>query len=85
MPLTDTAIRAAKAEAKPYKKSDSLGLYLIVQTSGARLWRMDYRHNGRRKTISFGAYPTVSLSDARDRRDAARKLLACLLYTSRCV
>ena len=75
MPLTDFAIKSAKAEDKPRKLSDFDGLYLYVTPQGSRLWRMDYRFAGKRKTVSFGAYPKVSLSEARERRDDARKLL----------
>ncbi len=76
MPLTDTALRNAKAREKPYKLSDGGGLYLLVATSGTRLWNLAYRFNGKQKKLSFGAYPSVALSDARARRDEAKKLLA---------
>ncbi|MFC5394410.1 tyrosine-type recombinase/integrase [Bosea vestrisii] len=76
MPLSDLAIRNAKPGDKPYKKADFEGLYLLVKTNGKRLWRMDYRFAGKRKTMAFGAYPSVSLQDARARRDEARKTLA---------
>ncbi|WP_163068216.1 Arm DNA-binding domain-containing protein, partial [Acinetobacter baumannii] len=58
-----------------YKKSDGKGLYLQITPEGSRLWRMSYRFAGKQKLLSFGAYPTVSLKDARDKRDKARKLL----------
>ncbi len=74
--LTVTAINNAKPKDKPYKLSDEKGLYLFVQTSGSKLWRFDYRFLAKRKTLALGAYPEVSLSDARNRRDDARKLLA---------
>src|SRR5262245_4236871 len=76
MPLTDTACRNAKPSHKPYKLADSGGLYLYVGTAGGRLWRYDYRYRGRRKTASFGAYPTVSLSRARQCRDKAKEELS---------
>lgn len=76
MPLTDMQVRNAKPADKPYKKADGGGLYLFVHTSGGRLWRMDYRFEGKRKTLAFGSYPDVSLTDARAMRDEARKLLA---------
>lgn len=76
MPLSDTVCRSAKAGAAPRKLADSLGLYLYVSTSGARSWRLDYRLAGKRRTVSFGTYPTVSLADARRARDQAKKLLA---------
>lgn len=74
--LTDTAIRAAKSQAKPYKLSDGGGLSLVVKPSGSRLWRLKYRMNGVEKTLSFGAYPHVSLGMARERRDEAKKVVA---------
>ena len=76
MPLTDTALRNLKPDGTPSKLADSEGLYLYVSPTGGKLWRMDYRFAGKRKTLSFGAYPTVSLKDARARRDNAKELLA---------
>jgi integrase len=73
--LTDLKCRKAKAEAKPVKLADSLGLYLYVTPTGFKSWRMKYRWANREKTLTFGAYPEVSLTEARERRDAARKLL----------
>ena len=52
--LTDAAIRRIKPEAKPYKVADMHGLYLLVQPGGARYWRMDYRHEGKRGTMALG-------------------------------
>jgi hypothetical protein len=71
MPLTDTAIRNAKPGPKPVKLSDGGGLHLLIQPHGAKLWRLAYRHAGKQKTLAFGIYPTVSLAEARSRRDAA--------------
>lgn len=76
MALTDTAIRNAKPREKPYKLGDTLGLFLLVQPSGGRLWRVKYRIDGREKKLGVGTYPEVSLSEARKRRDEARELLA---------
>ncbi|TCV90543.1 tyrosine-type recombinase/integrase [Sulfurirhabdus autotrophica] len=76
MPLTDTAIRNTKPTEKPIKLTDGGGLYLLLNPNGSRWWRLDYRYGGKRKTISMGIYPDVSLKDARERRDEARKLLA---------
>ncbi|OYY95914.1 MAG: integrase [Hydrogenophilales bacterium 28-61-23] len=76
MPLTDTAIRTAKPAEKPLKLTDGGGLYLLLNPNGSRWWRLDYRYAGKRKTLSMGVYPVVSLKDARNRRDEARKLLA---------
>ena len=75
MPLNDTAIRNAKSGKKPVKLSDGGGLYLLIQPHGTKLWRQAYRINGKQKTLAFGIYPTVSLADARAKRDAAKKLL----------
>lgn len=74
--LTDQAIRAAKPQSKPYKLADSGGLYLFVQPPGSRLWRLKYRFDGVERTLSFGAYPHVSLSLARERREEAKRLIA---------
>ncbi|MDR1310831.1 MAG: integrase arm-type DNA-binding domain-containing protein [Burkholderiaceae bacterium] len=75
-PLSDAQIRNAKGKGKPYKLADGGGMYLTIQPHGAKLWRMDYTFGGNRKTLSFGAYPAVSLEQARKRRDEAKKLLA---------
>jgi integrase len=74
--LTDTGIRKAKAKDKAYRMSDSGGLYLFVTPPGGKLWRWKYRFDGREKLMSFGSYPDVSLSLARERHIEARKLLA---------
>jgi integrase len=76
MTLTDTAIRRAKPKDKPYKLGDSLGLFLLVQPSGGRLWRLKYRVNGSEKKLGLGIYPEVSLCEARAKRDDARKVIA---------
>ena len=76
MALTALAIKSAKSCAKPYKLADIDGLYLLVTPSGGRCWRMNYRHLGKQKTLAFGTWPDTSLADARERRDAARKVLA---------
>ena len=74
--LTVTAINQAKPRDKPYKLADEKGLYLLIQASGSKLWRFDYRFESKRKTLALGAYPDVPLALARDRRDNARKSLA---------
>lgn len=76
MPLTDTAIRNAKPGEKTIKLFDERGLYLEVSPAGGKWWRLKYRFDGKEKRLSLGVYPDVSLKDARERRDAARKLLA---------
>ncbi len=76
MPLTDIAIRNAKPKEKPYKLSDSGGLFLLVQPAGGKWWRYKYRFFGKEKTLAIGTYPDTSLADARERHSQARKLLA---------
>ncbi|MBA2466574.1 MAG: integrase arm-type DNA-binding domain-containing protein [Sphingomonas sp.] len=76
MALTDTAIRAAKHGDNPIKLFDANGLYLLLQPSGGKLWRLKYRYAGRELKLSFGRYPDVGLKEARRRRDEARQLLA---------
>ncbi|WMJ07614.1 integrase arm-type DNA-binding domain-containing protein [Nitrosomonas sp. sh817] len=76
MPLTDTAIRNIKAGVKSIKLFDERGLYLEVSPKGGKWWRLKYRFDNKEKRISLGVYPDISLKDARDRRDEARKLLA---------
>ncbi len=85
MKLTDIQCRTAKPKEKPYKMSDGAGLYLLVNTDGAKYWRMKYRYQGvdektgepkrREKLLSFGTYPLVTLADAREERDKAKKML----------
>jgi len=76
MPLTDTTIRNAKPGAKPAKLFDERGLFLLVTPTGGKWWRLKYRIDGKEKLLSLGTYPDVSLKDARERRDNARKQLA---------
>lgn len=76
MALTDVAIRNAKPREKPYKMGDAFGLFLLIQPSGGKLWRLKYRIEGREKKLGLGTYPDVTLSEARRRRDEARELLA---------
>jgi integrase len=72
MALNDLAIRALKATDRIYKKADERGLYVEVRPGGSKLWRFKYRYGGKDKRIAFGAYPEVSLAEARRRRDEAR-------------
>lgn len=76
MPLSNTAIKAARPQAKPYKLYDEKGLFLLVEPSGSLLWRLKYRVNGKEKKLALGTFPEVSLSKAREKRDEARSLLA---------
>jgi len=76
LPLTDLQVRNSKAKPTEYKLSDGYGLHLLVTPTGGKLWRFNYRFDGKQKTLAFGAYPSITLSDARQRREDARKLLA---------
>ncbi|MFP1131108.1 Arm DNA-binding domain-containing protein [Asticcacaulis sp. W401b] len=75
MALTDSAIRSARPKAKPYKLSDGEGMFLLVTTSGGKLWRLKYRFSGQERLLAIGQYPVVGLKEARKRRDEARELL----------
>ncbi len=76
MALTDMAVRKAKPKDTAYRLSDGGGLYLWMTPAGGKLWRWKYRREGKEKLMSFGGYPDVSLSLARERHIEARKLLA---------
>lgn len=76
MALTDTACKNAKPSDKPRKISDGGGLYLLIQPSGSKLWRQAYRFSGKQKLLSHGSYPTVTLQDAREKREDAKVVLA---------
>ncbi len=76
MALTDIAIRSAKAKEKPYKLSDSGGLFILIATTGGKLWRYSYRFDGKQKTLALGSYPDTGLKEARERHAVARKILA---------
>lgn len=75
MPLTDTAIRAAKPTDKPQKLFDGNGLFLFIPQSGAKSWRLKYRFQGKEKLLTLGSYPQTSLKEARERASEARKQL----------
>ena len=74
--LTDTTAKQAKATEKAYKLTDGNGLYLMVNPNGSKLWRWKYRMGGKEKLMALGLFPDVTLTEARDGRDAARKKLA---------
>ncbi|HEX8055300.1 MAG TPA: integrase arm-type DNA-binding domain-containing protein, partial [Novosphingobium sp.] len=76
MALTAVAINAAKPRQKQYKLVDTHGLYLLVTTTGSKWWRFNYRFDGKYRTLALGTYPIITLADARERRDEARRALA---------
>lgn len=76
MPLTAVAINGAKPREKPYKLGDSHGLYLLVTPTGSKCWRFNYRFDDKYRTLALGVYPIITLADARERRDQARRALA---------
>ncbi|AYL61185.1 tyrosine-type recombinase/integrase [Citrobacter youngae] len=76
MSLNDSKIRNLKLSSRPVKLSDSHGLYLLVNPGGSRIWYLKYRFGGKESRVSLGAYPLISLSEARQKRDDIRKLLA---------
>lgn len=73
--LTDTKVRTAKPRPKTYKLADANRLFLLVAPGGGKLWRWNYNFDGRNKTMAFGAYPLISLADARSKRDEAYTIL----------
>lgn len=75
MSLNDAKIRNVKPSARPFNVSDSHGLYLHVKPTGSRLWYFRYYFFGKETRIALGAYPLISLSEARQKRDELRKLL----------
>jgi integrase len=74
--LTDKAIKNAKPGKKRVRLFDERGMYLEIAPAGGKWWRLKYRFDGKEKRLSLGVYPEVGLKAARDRRDAARKLLS---------
>lgn len=75
MPLTNTACNNAKIKEKAYKLSDSEGMYLEVMPNGSKYWRLKYRYLGKEKRLALGVFPSISLAEARSKRNEARKLL----------
>ena len=76
MPLTDLQVKNAKPDKKAFRLKDERGLYLEVSPSGGKWWRFRYWCNGKENRLSLGTYPEVSLREARDRREEARRMLA---------
>ena len=73
MPLNDIKCKNIKSTDKTFKVSDEKGLYLEVNPSGAKYWRLKYRFAGKEKKLALGVYPEISLKEAREKRDDARK------------
>lgn len=76
MPLNDRQIKHSKPKDKPYKLTDGNGLYLHITPAGGKLWRLKYRIDGKEKTLSIGKYPHLSLVEAREAAENARKMKA---------
>ena len=74
--ITDVVLRKAKAQEKPFKIAAGNGLYMLVSPIGSKLWRWKYRIAGKEKLLALGPCPAVSLQDARQRCEKARRLLA---------
>lgn len=74
--LNDAQLRAAQPRERSYKLFDAHQLYLFVTPKGAKVWRINFRYDGKEKSLSLGPYPLIGLVDAREKRDEARKLLA---------
>lgn len=76
MKLSGVSLQSLKSREKTYRLFDGGGLYLEVSPSGGKWWRLKYRYQGKDKRLALGAYPAVTLADARDKAEAARALLA---------
>lgn len=76
MALTDTKVRSAKPEEKEYSLVDGDGMSLLVKPSGSKYWRFRFRFGGKQHLMAFGVYPEISLANARQKREEARKLVA---------
>ncbi|MCX5827680.1 MAG: integrase arm-type DNA-binding domain-containing protein [Deltaproteobacteria bacterium] len=75
-PLSEVRVRTAKPRKSEYKIFDGGGLFLLVTPSGGKLWHFKYRYDKKERKLTFGPYPEISLADARQRRDEARRLVA---------
>ena len=73
--FTDALGRAAKPKEKEYKLAAGEGLYLLVRPNGRKFWKLKYRYVGKEQKLSLGAYPNVSLREARDLAKEAKSLL----------
>ncbi|MDX1949628.1 MAG: tyrosine-type recombinase/integrase [Rickettsiales bacterium] len=75
MPLTDIKVKSAKPQEKQYKLSDDGGLYLLIHPNGSKYWRLKYRISGKEKVYAIGAYPEITLLEAREERQKLKKLI----------
>ena len=75
LPLSDKKIKESKSKDKDYKLSDGRGLYIVIKSNGTKMWRFDFTFLGKRKSMSFGIYDKVTLNEARQKREKARKNL----------
>ena len=76
LPINDTQIKNAKPKDKNYKLIDGQGLYVLVKTNGSKLWRFNYKFDGKEQTYSIGSYPEISLLNARQKREELRAKVA---------
>jgi len=75
-PLTATQVKSAKTQQRAYKLYDEKGMFLLVHQNGSKYWRLKYRFAGKEKVLALGVFPDVSLANAREKRDDARKRLS---------
>ena len=75
MGLTDIKLRSTKPQDKSFKLTDDKGLQVLIMPNGSKYFQLRYRYQGKEKTLSLGIYPEISLAEARDKRDEARKIL----------
>ena len=76
LPLSESQVENAKAKNKDYKLSDGFGLHLLVKSTSGKLWRFQYRYSGQQKVLALGSYPRISLVEAREKTEEAKKQLA---------
>lgn len=76
MPLSDRQVKQTKPREKDYKLTDGRGMFLLVKKNGSKYWRFKYYFDGKEKMLALGVYPDISLADARERREDARKMVA---------
>ncbi|MBJ9112861.1 integrase arm-type DNA-binding domain-containing protein [Citrobacter sp. FDAARGOS_156] len=76
MALTDIKVRSAKPQEKEYTLVDGDGMFLLIHPNGSKYWRFRFRFGGKQHLMAFGVYPEISLADARQKREEARRLVA---------